>query len=241
MLKMWWRIALLGVIGAVTLMLVPVEELAPIKIEPVLLRLLSTLQPIVLVLALAGLGTWAAAKVELDAPAVRAWADRQPIWPVLRRQLPAAIAAGLATAAVLVAFTWTLRSMAIGEQILRFAPPLPTRLLYGGLTEEVLLRWGVMSLLAWLGWRLAGRPASIRPWVYVAAILLAALLFAAGHLPALSFLLPDAPRSLVMLVLAANFIPGVLFGWLFWRRGLEAAMLAHGSAHFFAWSALLLL
>ncbi len=27
--------------------------------------------------------------------------------------------------------------------------PLPTRLLYGGITEELLLRWGLMTLLVW--------------------------------------------------------------------------------------------
>jgi hypothetical protein len=32
--------------------------------------------------------------------------------------------------------------------------PFPTRLLFGGITEELLLRWGVMTLLVWLWWRL---------------------------------------------------------------------------------------
>jgi hypothetical protein len=40
------------------------------------------------------------------------------------------------------------------------------------------------------------------------------------------------------LIVAANALPGLLFGWLFWRRGLEAAMGAHALAHLFAWAAL---
>ena len=32
-------------------------------------------------------------------------------------------------------------------------------------------------------------------------------------------------------VVVANTAFGVLFGWLFWRYGLEAAMIAHAMAH----------
>ena len=28
-----------------------------------------------------------------------------------------------------------------------------------------------------------------------------------------------------------NTLPGVIFGWLFWKRGIEAAMIAHALAH----------
>ena len=68
-----------------------------------------------------------------------------------------------------------------------------------------------------------------------------ALLFAAGHLPVLYVLLPGAPSWVTPLVLAANAVPGMLFGWLYWRRGLEAAMIAHALAHLFAVVALSIL
>ena len=64
-----------------------------------------------------------------------------------------------------------------------------------------------------------------------AAIVIAAAVFAAGHLPFL-FTIAAQPRpALVLAVLTGNFIPGLIFGWLFWRRGLEAAILSHGFAH----------
>jgi membrane protease YdiL (CAAX protease family) len=31
--------------------------------------------------------------------------------------------------------------------------------------------------------------------------------------------------------MGANTSFGLLFGWLFWRRGLESAMVAHGLTH----------
>ncbi|MBS0123281.1 CPBP family glutamic-type intramembrane protease [Thetidibacter halocola] len=51
--------------------------------------------------------------------------------------------------------------------------------LYGGLTEEVMLRWGLMSLLA--VWMLCLMSSARAIW---SATLIAALAFAATHLPA---------------------------------------------------------
>ena len=42
----------------------------------------------------------------------------------------------------------------------------------------------------------------------------------------------------VTYVLAANAPAGLLFGWLFRRRGLESAMLAHGAANVWLHAAL---
>ncbi len=112
--------------------------------------------------------------------------------------------------------------------------PLATRLLYGGITEEVLLRWGLMSFFAWGLWRLAGRPATPGAGRIIAAILLSALLLGAGHLPLLFGLNPHPPAWGIVLVIGVNASLGVALGWLYWRRGIEAAMLAHGLGHLIA-------
>jgi hypothetical protein len=39
-------------------------------------------------------------------------------------------------------------------------------------------------------------------------------------------------------VVFGNTVAGSLFGWLYWRHGLEAAMLAHAGAHLTVWLAL---
>lgn len=239
--RMWWRLSLLGAIGTVSMALIPLERFGPPPFDPALLRVLAVLQPTVLMMLAVALGLWAARRVGLDAPAVRAWAGRQPVWPALRPQLMPAALGGLVAAALLVAYWTVVSAQPSAAPIVAFEMPLVTRLLYGGIVEELLMRWGLMSLVSWVAWRLAGRPSSPPSWVYWVGISIASFLFAAGHLPALSLLLPNPPTWLVTLVLAANFVPGVLFGWLFWRRGLEAAMMAHGSAHLFAWAALLLL
>ena len=59
--------------------------------------------------------------------------------------------------------------------------------------------------------------------------MLAALLFAAGHLPTAAQIWPlDA--VVVTRTLSLNAIVGVVCGWLYYRRGLEHAMAAHFSA-----------
>ncbi len=101
---------------------------------------------------------------------------------------------------------------------------------YGGIVEEVLLRLFVMSLLAWLGSFISktseGKPTSAVFWI---AIIAAAILFGLGHLPATATIVPLTPLVITRAI-ALNGIGGIAFGYLYWKRGLESAMIAHFSA-----------
>lgn len=165
----------------------------------------------------------------------------------------AAPRAGLASAVVLgsrVAGSGLFRVAAIGTAagstlaavdaiLLRGAAPglpslldemTPSRLLlgvlYGGMTEEILMRWGLMSLLL-LG---LGRllPLEVASWM---SVLIAALAFALAHLPAVLMSGAEITPELLVRTVGWNTALGILFGGLFLRRGLEAAMLAHGGFH----------
>jgi membrane protease YdiL (CAAX protease family) len=107
----------------------------------------------------------------------------------------------------------------------------PVRFLYGGITEELLLRYGLMSALAFVGWVLTGRESDgPGPRVTWAAIAVSAVLFGIGHLPALAQSVGLTP-ALVARTVLLNAIAGVIFGWLYWQRSLEAAMVAHAAFH----------
>lgn len=114
--------------------------------------------------------------------------------------------------------------------------PLYARVLYGGITEEVLLRWGAMTLIAWLGWRFGqNRAGTIQArWIWI-AIVASAILFGVGHLPAVAAQTMQMDGGLVAFVVLANAVFGVLFGIVYWRGGIESAMLAHGIAHIVAY------
>ncbi|HEX8991112.1 MAG TPA: CPBP family intramembrane glutamic endopeptidase [Anaerolineales bacterium] len=101
---------------------------------------------------------------------------------------------------------------------------------YGGINEEILLRLFVMSLLAWLGHFISktsdGKPTTAVLW---AANVLAAVLFGLGHLPTTALLVPLTPL-VILRAIVLNGLGGIAFGYLYFTRGLESAMLSHFSA-----------
>lgn len=109
-------------------------------------------------------------------------------------------------------------------------PYMLAAVLYGGVIEEVMLRLFAMSLIAFLLHKLFGKkqekPAT---GVLIASNVIAALLFAAGHLPATA-LLGLSPMILVRCFLLNGGF-GLLFGYLYRKYGLRYAMLAHGGCH----------
>jgi membrane protease YdiL (CAAX protease family) len=64
-----------------------------------------------------------------------------------------------------------------------------------------------------------------------AAVVLSALLFAVGHLPAAQAMAGVLTLPVVLFVLVGNTAFGLLAGALYARRGLEAAIVAHVLAH----------
>lgn len=184
---------------------------------------------------LVALAVWAgvalAPRVGLRAPAFEAAVAARPIAPALQPQLLPGITAGLFGGMLLFAITrYAPATIAAVQE--RFSPPLLARVLYGGITEELLLRWGVMTALVWLAWRFLqdrqGAPRATYVWLAIAA---SALLFGVGHLPAASALIGALDMNVVAWVIGANTAFGFVFGYLFWRFGLEAAMIAHALAH----------
>ena len=85
-----------------------------------------------------------------------------------------------------------------------------------------------MTFLVWLISKIPGVKGS-HGWPVWFGIFGAALLFGAGHLPATAAMTPLTPM-LVLRALLLNGIPGVIFGWLYLRHGLLAAIASHFTA-----------
>ncbi|GAA0506084.1 CAAX protease self-immunity [Halorubrum aquaticum] len=226
-----------------------IPELASLSFPA--LVLLAAVNSTLLLVVFTALGSAAAPRVGLTSH-VFAWASGgTPDWTALRRSIPIAVVTGASLFAVVavldVAFAPFVRLPA-GEVVAgadgldALTPSIPVRLLYGGVTEEILLRWGLMAPIAFVLWRVraavgdgtgagagagAETPSETTTWV---AIVASAVVFGLGHLPALasSFGLTTA---LVVRTVLLNAIVGVALGWLFWRRSLETAMVAHAAFH----------
>lgn len=205
-----------------------------------LISLASLAQSALLVALAVWAGVALASKVGLRAPIFEAAVTARPIAPPLGPQLLPGLVAGLLGGMLLFAIS-RYGPAAFVEAQERFSPPLLVRVLYGGITEELLLRWGLMTALVWLAWRFfqqrRGAPRAGYVWL---AIIISALLFSAGHLPAASVLIGALEANIVMFVIGANAAFGLLFGYLFWRYGLESAMIAHALAHVVSYLAVLL-
>jgi hypothetical protein len=213
-MRTWHVLAIGGAAGLLSLLALPIESLALASpLPPLTLRMLALIQPTILVAAAIAMGTVLAPRVGLEAPLSSALARGQALLPVLRRQAGPAIFAGIACAAVLVAYQRYAAPATIGrgpfaQSLATFEMPLATQLLHGGNVEELLTRWRLVSLFAWAMWRLAGRPQALPASAYAAAIILAPLLFAAGHLPLLFLLTGPPPAWLIAAVLGGMHCRG---------------------------------
>jgi hypothetical protein len=201
-------------------------------------KLLSLVQP-TLILAVAVLaGCALAPRVGLSAPAAEALAGGKDVFTALKPQIAPGLAGGLVGGVCIVLISWLsmpFLSAGVIDRIGKFSQlmPLPTRLLYGGITEELLLRWGFMTLIVWAAWRVLQRGRNAPGAAYfVGAILVSALVFGAGHLPVAFMLLSDSISvALVLFVILANSVFGLVAGYLYWKRGLESAIVAHMFCH----------
>lgn len=230
-----WRLAtLFGIAGVLaTLALFPYlaatmpTKLATAPVPLPALAALLALQAGVLCGVLGWIGLWLGEAVSLDAPWLRAWVSRQPRDPRWRAHWATAALIGIGAALLVLGL---LQLTAAGHAAsATSAHGWAWRGLlasfYGGAVEEIECRLFLMTLIAWALARLNHRV--VRPWMLVAALVLAAVLFGAGHLPA-AFAAGLAPTvDTIARIVLLNAVAGIAFGAVFWKWGLEHAMLAH--------------
>ena len=226
-----WIAGILGVV-VITATVLP-QLLGQVTLHaPLWVISLASLAQSGLLLALAvWSGVALAPAVGLRAPTFEAAVTGRPVGRALRSQLFPGLTAGVLGGILLVAsYRYAPASIAAVQE--RFSLPIVARVLYGGITEELLLRWGFMTALVWLAWRfLQNRRGAVRAVFVWIAIASSALVFGAAHLPAAFALVGALDANIVAWVIGVNTAFGMLFGYLFWRYGLEAAMIAHGVAH----------
>ncbi|MBU7047121.1 MAG: CPBP family intramembrane metalloprotease [Theionarchaea archaeon] len=111
---------------------------------------------------------------------------------------------------------------------LRMNLGLSGRILYGGIVEEILTRWGLQSVLIWLTGIITG---GITPGTIIVSIIITGILFGLGHLP--SYLGAGCRKTPLFIAfkIILNLWASLIFGWLFWHYGLVSAMIAHMLFH----------
>ncbi len=242
----FWHLFLIGLVGIATLPLIITPMIREGKIPEGLPEMplpalvgLSLINPILLLAIGCAMGAWLAPKLGLISLMVNWRINGTFAWPHLRAVAPLAVGLGLIFALIallidalfqpLLSEEWLAAAAEAANSggIGRFAAGL----MYGGVTEEIMLRWGALSFAGWIVWWIAqrgkGTPSGTVLWI---GIVVAALLFGVLHLPAVAAHAP-LDGALVIRTIGLNSLGGLVFGWLFCRYHLEAAMLAHASTH----------
>lgn len=191
-------------------------------------------QNVIIVAIAAAVGVVTRAHTGLDAPILNAFlSGKIPLDMMKTAVLATILSVTVATFLFLVFYYRFLRprldkQTVQGMESLRLNLGVWSRLLYGGIVEEVIVRWGLMSLLVWLGTLLAKSPTPMVIWI---AIMLTGILFGLGHLP--SHFAAGCQKTPLFIgsVIGSNLWLSLTFGWLFWQYGLLAAILGHMLFH----------
>lgn len=213
----------LGLTAVATLGFTPLESILPPQVH--VPRVVLLIQPAIITMLCALLGWWARPRTGLDAPVLRGLLDGTGWQPALQRGLAGAVAVATLVAAILVVYA--LATQPVASAMPALDVPLISRLGYGGVGEEIIARWGLLTAFMALAMRL-GRSAGAAFWT---ANTVSALLFALGHFGVLFAMVAQPPLWLMAAVVLGNFVPAAMFGWLYRQFGIESAMIAHGGAH----------
>lgn len=202
------------------------QELLVQGLNATMLGLVSAVQSAGYGLVLGAAGIWLGKKIGL-------WKDE---WSITKKPLLAALIISLIGGLALI-FPDLLFFGRYEQALLDVYAVKPTipyllaTVTYGAVIEEVMLRLFMMSLVAFvLHLLFERRREGVSTWVLVAANVISALLFAAGHLPATEIMFGLSPM-IVLRCFLLNGLFGVAFGWLYRRFGLRYAMIAHGGCH----------
>ncbi|PCI90168.1 CPBP family intramembrane metalloprotease [Candidatus Kaiserbacteria bacterium] len=190
--------------------------------------LLSLIQTTFLISIAIFIGLLLGKKVGLGAPLISNWILKRPIKEELKSVGILGIKLGLLAGLMIIGLDYIFTLFM--EPITFASAPLWQGFLgsfYGGIVEEILMRLFLVTLLVWAMCKFSktddSKPSTTVVWI---AIIFAAVIFGLGHLPVTATLTAITPLVIFRAILL-NGIGGIIFGWLYWKKGLEAAIIAH--------------
>ncbi|WP_149304951.1 CPBP family intramembrane glutamic endopeptidase [Pareuzebyella sediminis] len=228
---------LIGMIGIASILTMDIP--LPSEVEAILkdkftagqIKLLTLINPTILLVILVVIGTILYQKVNLKVPIIEKLIgirkESIKTTSILKYGLVGGILSGILLSLVSFVFNPIVPAefLELRESL---QPTLAARFLYGGLTEEIVMRFGLMTLIIWLCSKIFK---GTKPFVFWIGIVLSAILFAFGHFP-IAYQAVDHPTTgLLAYILIGNSLGGIIFGWLYWKKGLESAFIAHIFAH----------
>jgi len=240
--KIFWLLlfgSVVGVAGLLPYLLTLLRKILSDGSLPMPLPVLITVQIMQNIILFAGfisLGLLLAPKAGIEMPVLQRWFyGRATPLPKNAARIP--LLAGAAVAALLLVIFYAFFLPRIPEWPIGVEAAMPIwkrvlACLYGAINEEIVARLFALSLFLWLLRRITrAQTPQASPVIFWIANVIIAGLFAAGHVPAAKIFLPLTPLVWAA-IFSINGGASLAFGYLCWKRGFEAAILAHFSADF---------
>ncbi|MDG5491317.1 CPBP family intramembrane glutamic endopeptidase [Psychroserpens sp. SPM9] len=232
-------VVILFVIG--TLLNIPFSrELKRLKIEAgdanvklsdsIFIDVIQTgLYGLILGVILVFVGLWISKKAELGAPVIESFFLNQKnrTQPHFFKTLLYPLAFSIVLALIILLVHKLIRDyFPVTSIIERPAKPFYAIVSFSaGITEEIMFRLGLMSLIVVVIQRFKKETKPLASVVWV-SIIITALCFGLMHLP-LSKNFSNLTLVTVSSTMIGNLITGSFFGWVYWKRGLLAAIIVH--------------
>jgi hypothetical protein len=240
--KINWRViivlfilSLVGIVSVLPYSLsVQSELIKELGISENILIISSIVQSAVLFFVLILVGYMISRKIGLGANIIEKWTEGKKIKKDIKNILPISIGLGLLVGGVLIGLDLIFYYLSgSGIEISTSSPGVLQGFLasfYGGINEEIMMRFFLMSLFILIINVIIKhkeeKPKAIVVWT---SIIIASIIFGLGHLPFTSSVTAITPLIFTRAI-ALNGIAGIVFGWLYWKKGLESAIVSHFSA-----------
>ncbi|HTF82801.1 MAG TPA: CPBP family intramembrane glutamic endopeptidase [Cytophagales bacterium] len=235
-IKLGVALLILGFIGILALLMdpLPLDKLPKELTQHTpywVLKILVLVNPTLMLIAFVVAGTMLHEAVNLDVPILKklVYHEKGPLQlaPILTMGIIAGVTSGL----LILLMNKGFKEILADEFLLlekNTTVSIWSRLLYGGITEEILMRFGLMTLIVFA---LSKIKKTVSDWIYYLGMLIAACLFALGHFPVVFLALGQPSIRMLLYIFLGNMVAGILFGMCYWKKGLECAMVAHMTSH----------
>lgn len=237
----WRLVTILLVISMVgTIAVIPyslslqAEAIKELGISENIVIISSIIQSFIMFFALIVVGHILSKKIGLGANIIERLTEGKKIIKDIKNILPISIGLGVLAGGLIIGLDLIFYYLSGSETAISTASPgifqgfLAS--FYGAINEEIMMRFFLMSLVIFIINLIIrhkkGKPKPIVAWI---AIIITSVLFGLGHLPITSSLVAITPL-IITRAIVLNSIGGIAFGFLFWKKGLESAMISHFSA-----------
>ena len=172
-------------------------------------------------------------RVGFKMPILEGWLEGKEVGNYLKSILGISVGLGVLGGILIILFSFLFTSASSVLQGAELSVPLWKGFLasfYGGIGEEILFRLFVMTVIVWIFYKIKKTPEGKPTAIGISlAIIITAILFGIGHLPITGSIIAITPMVIARAIVL-NGIGAIIFGWLYWKKGLESAMISHFSA-----------